>query len=76
MANYGEALKELKRTAFRLSETEGAAEIGCFLPIRKYGNSRAYGEFSSLSEWLTDVAQTLGDFLSSDEGEEIETWDA
>jgi hypothetical protein len=73
--NYAEMLVAIKTLAEQAAEVEGAEDVGCFLPIRKYGTSRATGDFSSLGEWLADVATTLEGFLIED-GEELEGWDA
>lgn len=73
--NFAEMLTEVRAFIARAAGVEGAGDIGALLPIRKYGESRQMGEFSNLSEWLDDVADTLQDFLAED-GEELETWHA
>lgn len=73
--NFADMLTHLRETAAAAAGVEGADDVGCLLPIRKYNQSRAMGEFSTLSEWLDDVADTLQDFLA-EEGDEIEGWSA
>lgn len=67
-------IEEAIATLIHISNTEGTEDVGCLLPIRKYGESRQYGDFSTLGDWAKDVASTLEDYLA-DTGEEIEGWE-
>lgn len=71
--NYADMLQDIRERLTKAAGVECSDEIGAFLPIRKYNTARGMGEFSSLSEWLDDVADTLADFLA-EEGEELEDW--
>lgn len=73
--NYAEMLEALRALANKAAGVEGADVIGAFHPIAMVDKYRAYGEFSSLSEWLDDVADTLQDFLSEN-ADELEGWHA
>ena len=73
-SNYAEMLTALRDLAVKAAGVEGAVDIGSFIPIGKFGTSRGY-EFSDLSQWLDDFADTLQEFLA-DERDEVETWDA
>lgn len=74
--NFAEMLQHLRETAAAAAGVEGADDIGAFLPIAKLGQRREIGEFSSLSEFLDDFADALAEFLASEDGDEIEGWDA
>lgn len=74
--SYAEMLNDLRDLAATAAGVEGADAIGAFFPLAKAGQSRAYGEFSSLSEFLDDFADAIQDFLASGEGSETESWDA
>lgn len=73
--NYADMLCALRDMLTIAAGVEGASDIGAFFPIAKPGESRGYGNFSDLSEWLDDVADALQDFLAEN-GEELEGWDA
>lgn len=72
--NFAEMLEHLRDTLVAAAGVEGADDIGAFFSIRKAGYSTS-GEFSSLSEWLDDIADALQDFVV-EERDEIESWDA
>jgi hypothetical protein len=74
--NYALMLDALRELAVKAAGVEGADTIGEFVPIGKFGEIQAYGVASDLSEWLDDFADRLLDFLDSDEGDEIESWEA
>lgn len=74
--NYAEMLTALRDLAVKAAGVEGASDVGAFYPIPTgRGPVRGPGEFSDLSEFLDNFADALQDFLS-DEGDEVETWDA
>lgn len=73
--DYAEMLTHLRLLAQAAAGVEGADDIGAFHPISNPDKYRAYGEFSSLSEFLDDFADVLQDFLAA-EGEELEGWEA
>jgi len=68
-----EYLRETVRRLRTAAEGDSVDEVGVFLPIRQYGRYAPNGEFSSLGEWLSDVAATLEHYLDEDE-DEIDTW--
>jgi hypothetical protein len=74
MADYEQLLRNIQHLCETAAAVTGADTVGAFLPIRKFGNSRPYGEFSNLQDWLNDVAETLQAYLDVD-GEEIEGWE-
>lgn len=74
--NFADMLGELSAFASKAAGIEGADSVGAFIPIGKFGQSRGFGEFSSLSEWLDDIADTIDDFLASSEGDEVGSWEA
>lgn len=73
--NYKEMLEQLSSGAMAASYVAGADDVGAFCPIRKIGEGVTYGQFSSLREYLEDFADVLNEWLTTDEGEEMETWD-
>ena len=73
--NYAELLDDLRSLAARAAGVEGADDIGAFHPIVMPDKYRAYGEFSSLSEFLDDFADVLEEFLDEN-GDELEGWHA
>lgn len=78
MANHGsykEMLEAVQNLTMAASYVTGADDVGAFHPIRQTGKGRAYGEFSSLREYLEDFSDELRKFLDSDEGDEVESWD-
>lgn len=72
---YVEMLEALRTLANKAAGVEGADDVGAFHPIPMADKYRAYGEFSSLCEFLDDFADVLGDFLA-ESGDEIEGWQA
>jgi hypothetical protein len=72
-ADYASMLEHLRETLQAAAGVEGADTLGALFPLSMEGRSRRYGEFSSLGEWLDDVADTLEGFLS-DYGDEVEGW--
>lgn len=71
--DYATMLEGIRETIARAAGVVGADSIGALLPIAKYETSHPWGEFSNLSEWLDDVADTLQDFITENR-DEIETW--
>lgn len=72
--DYAAMLNALRDLAVKAAGVEGADSVGAFHPIPT-GDYREFGEFSSLSGFLDDFADVLGDFLT-DEAEELEGWHA
>lgn len=70
---YADLLDDIRSLVTRAAGVEGADDIGAFHPIPMPDKYRAYGEFSSLSEFLDDFADVLMSFLDENI-DELETW--
>lgn len=73
--DFATMLEALRELASQAASVEGADDVGAFHPIPMPDKYRAYGEFSSLSEFLDDFADVLQAFVDENI-DEIGTWSA
>jgi hypothetical protein len=58
----------------RIINTEGSEDVGAFAPVGRYGQSRGYGQASSLADWLQDIVDVLDEYTQGAGEDDLAGW--